>query len=121
MSDNSTTEGAAGQGENVTQSNPPQPPNNPPPAQPPVHSATEPEWARNLGTSIASLPEVIARSVKEAIGTPAPTHQPKQESAETKETKTQESGSKPAGTKEEPGKPTGGSLQERFTNWWFGS
>lgn len=119
MSDDQNTGGNDG-GSTQGNGNPPanNPPQNQPPAQPPAqpHSVSEPEWARNLGTSIAALPEVIARSVKEAIGTPAPT-QPK--SPETKETKETNDAKPPANSsKEEPGKPTGGTMQERFVKWW---
>lgn len=96
----------SGNGENTPPANPPaQPPTQPanPPAQP-----AQPDLS-GLMTALAALPETIAKSVKEAVGTPAkpvkqetPTEQPKQEE-------------KKIAAPAEPGK------KKSFSDWWFGT
>lgn len=120
MSEGSTTESNETNTDSQNGNSSNTPANNTPPAQqstPPANNTPSADFTA-LTTLLTALPEQIAKSVKEAVGTPAkPTTENK-----TTENKSQES--KPAenaATAEKgkaPGETEGKTLQQRFANWW---
>jgi hypothetical protein len=93
----------------------------PPPGQ--SQSVThhqEPEWAKNLAARFDALPESLAKSIKEAVGTPkAPVATPPENKQENKE---ESSAVKETTKHAEPGTNKSGSakVSDRFNKWWFG-
>jgi hypothetical protein len=74
----------------------------------PTPPATVPDFS-NLLTQLSALPEQIASSVKEAVGTPKPTVTAKPEDKVTEVKPVDKPDDKPTST---PGRKS-------FTDWWF--
>ncbi len=125
MSDNANTESAAGGAQNNTQSNAGQnAPSPQPPAQNHAPSPAMPDFSK-LTETLNALPESIARSVKEAVGTPtnptpaAPSTAKETDSADSKkeEKGTDDDSTSRAKPSSVPG--SGEQRPNRFANWWF--
>jgi hypothetical protein len=99
----------------TTESNNTPPTVTPPTVTPPQPAAQPALDLTGLMTALNALPETIARSVKEAVGTPA---KPVAETKATEEKVTEKSAEKPAAA-EKPASLIPGKKRS-FAGWWFG-
>ena len=98
--------------QNQPQNSPPQ--NNPPQTQPQnPPSQNQPFDAEKFMTALNALPETIAKSVREAIGTPST---PPKTEPEKKTEKVEPGKIEPSNAQPQKGTGTAG---ERFRTWWF--